>query len=276
MWSERVGHIVSASVCWYQILHRANGPLTRYVKLQVAHAPGKPGTFSPSPRVRDPDMHHDTCVTHVPWCMSGSLTSGLFWNRWRGKRSRHSRRMRNPKFYVSGKRPIATTYHWSEKIANLPRSGIVKWVQPVTLWVIKDMYSHSDNQGCHNNYIGSHHDYPMPLVVIATTFSGQYIGSHVTNQVVYDCTWLTTPNLVKRTTFSFSGPFSIRKRSYCPACRTTLVATRFRVAVICPIIQVPHCIRVFFYFVWFVFINHIFQFYYELCTYCNILDIYLS
>ena len=26
----------------------------------------------------------------------------------------------------------------------------------------------------------------------------------------------------------------------------------------------------------FVFINHIFQFYYELCTYCNILDIYLS
>ena len=59
--------------------------------------------------------------------------------------------------------------------------------------------------------------------------------------------------------------------AYCPACRTTLVATRFRVAVICPIIQVPHCIRVFFYFVWFVFINHIFQFYYELCTYCNIL-----
>ena len=63
---------------------------------------------------------------------------------------------------------------------------------------------------------------------------------------------------------------------HCPASRTTLVARRFRVAAICPIIQVPHCIRVFFYFVWFVFINHIFQFYYELCTYCNILDIYLS
>ena len=26
--------------------------------------------------------------------------------RWRGKRSRHSRRMRNPQFYVSGKRPM--------------------------------------------------------------------------------------------------------------------------------------------------------------------------
>ena len=66
------------------------------------------------------------------------------------------------------------------------------------------------------------------------------------------------------------------RHCYCPASRTTLVATRFRVAAICPIIQVPHCIRVFFYFVWFVFINHIFHFYYELCTYCNILDIYLS
>ena len=40
--------------------------------------------------------------------------------------------------------------------------------------------------------------------------------------------------------------------------------------------QVPHCIRVFFYFVWFVFIHHNYQFYFKLCTYCNIFDIYLS
>ena len=40
-----------------------NGPLTRYVKLRVAHAPGMPGTFPPPPRVIDPDMHHGTCVT---------------------------------------------------------------------------------------------------------------------------------------------------------------------------------------------------------------------
>ena len=25
------------------------------------------------PLVSDPGMHHGTCVTHVPWCMSGSL-----------------------------------------------------------------------------------------------------------------------------------------------------------------------------------------------------------
>ena len=55
----------------------AHGPLTRYVKLRIVHAPGMPGTFSPPPRVNDPDMHHGTCVTcvtHVPWCMPGSLT----------------------------------------------------------------------------------------------------------------------------------------------------------------------------------------------------------
>ena len=28
------------------------------------------------PLVSDPDMHHGTCVTHVPWCMSGSLLCG--------------------------------------------------------------------------------------------------------------------------------------------------------------------------------------------------------
>ena len=59
-----------------------HGPLTRYVKLQVTHAPGMPGTFPPRRRfqrksiVSDPGMHHGTCVTHVPWCISGSLTCG--------------------------------------------------------------------------------------------------------------------------------------------------------------------------------------------------------
>ena len=83
-----------------------DGPLARYAKLRVAHAPGMPGTFSPTLLVRDPDMHNGTCVTHVPWCMSGLLTSGFIWSRWRGKRSRHSWRMRNPQFCVSGKRPM--------------------------------------------------------------------------------------------------------------------------------------------------------------------------
>ena len=60
-------------------------PLTRYVKLRVAHAPGMPGTFSPPPRLSDLDMHHGTCLTHVPWCMPESLTSGFLWSCWREK-----------------------------------------------------------------------------------------------------------------------------------------------------------------------------------------------
>ena len=28
------------------------------------------------PLVSDPGMHHGTCLTHVPWCLSGSLTRG--------------------------------------------------------------------------------------------------------------------------------------------------------------------------------------------------------
>ena len=32
--------------------------------------------FQSKPLVSDPGMHHGTCVTHVPWCMSGSLTCG--------------------------------------------------------------------------------------------------------------------------------------------------------------------------------------------------------
>ena len=57
-----------------------NGPLARYVKLWVTHAPGMLGTFSLAPRFSNPDMHHGTCLTYVPWCIPGSLTIGFL--RW--------------------------------------------------------------------------------------------------------------------------------------------------------------------------------------------------
>ena len=73
---------------------------------------GNAGNVFPPLRVSDPDMHHGTCVTHVPWCMPGSLTSGFLWSRWREKHFRRIRR--NPQFYVSGKRPISSvnTVKW--------------------------------------------------------------------------------------------------------------------------------------------------------------------
>ena len=61
-----------------------------------------PRTFSTQTQVNDPDMHHGACVAHAPWCMPGSLTSGCLECWW----PRHSRRMRNAQFYVSGKRSI--------------------------------------------------------------------------------------------------------------------------------------------------------------------------
>ena len=58
---------------------RLHGPLDRYVNLRVVHAPGMPGTFPRhrllwKPPVSDPGMHHGMCATHVPWCMSRSLS----------------------------------------------------------------------------------------------------------------------------------------------------------------------------------------------------------
>ena len=88
-----------------------NGPIARFAKLRVAHAPGMPGTFSPpttskenaSKRSRHASRHvrDARAVMHVG-------ISNLWW--W-GKRSRHSRHMRNPQIYVSGKRPIAEHGH---------------------------------------------------------------------------------------------------------------------------------------------------------------------
>ena len=81
---ERVG--VSDFSSQSVVFFLANGPLTRNVKLWAAHAPGMPGTFFLRPTSKETVMH-----------------VGIANQRWRGKRSR---RMRNPKFYVSDKRPM--------------------------------------------------------------------------------------------------------------------------------------------------------------------------
>ena len=50
----------------------------------------------------------------IPACIAARASravmhAGIASLQWRGKRSRHSRRMRNPQFYVSGKRPMSVT-----------------------------------------------------------------------------------------------------------------------------------------------------------------------
>ena len=68
---------------------------------------GNAGNVSTPPRFCDPDMHHGMCVTHVPWCIPGSLTNGFPLKSVAGS-PRNSWRMRNLRFYVSGKRPMIT------------------------------------------------------------------------------------------------------------------------------------------------------------------------
>ena len=68
-------------ILWLSNVVWNHGPLTRYNKLRVAHAPGKSGTFSPPQNLKetlvsDLDMHHGTCVTHVSGYMPGSLNRG--------------------------------------------------------------------------------------------------------------------------------------------------------------------------------------------------------
>ena len=103
-----------------------------------------PDTFFPPLQVSDPDMHHGTCVAHVPWCMPGSLTIGFLGSRWRGKRSRH---MRNPQFYVSGKRPMLCCNNESFLLA----------IHCQHFWgsndVMKQMQTHIYSILCHNFFV---------------------------------------------------------------------------------------------------------------------------
>ena len=55
-----------------------------------------------NPQFSDPAMHHGTCVTHVPWCTSGSLTCGGGEN----VPGIPGTSATNPQFYISGKWPM--------------------------------------------------------------------------------------------------------------------------------------------------------------------------
>ena len=67
---------------WVRVWWCANGPLTRYVKLRVTHAPGMRGTVSAPPTSKETaswrytGMHYGTSAKHVPWCLSALVTCG--------------------------------------------------------------------------------------------------------------------------------------------------------------------------------------------------------
>ena len=97
-------------MCIRSIMHAsevsANGPLARYVKLRVVHAPRMPGTFSPPPTSKETASKRSRHQSRHVRDAHALMHVGIANPRCRGKRSRHSRRMRNPQFYVSDKRPM--------------------------------------------------------------------------------------------------------------------------------------------------------------------------
>ena len=72
--------------CFYPCLHQASciSPWASYQIRKIAGCACAGNAGNVFPRrwiqrkllVSDHGMHHGTCVTHVPWCMSGSLTCG--------------------------------------------------------------------------------------------------------------------------------------------------------------------------------------------------------
>ena len=121
---------------------RAHGPLTRYVKLQVAHAPGMPGTFSPAADFKGyRKLAIPACITARAWrtCRDAcrdrlpAVTGKTF-----PAFPAHA----HPQFCVSGKRPMnyiqvhivdefwSITYHYP-----LLTEGLLIF-PPVSFWFI--------------------------------------------------------------------------------------------------------------------------------------------
>ena len=128
--------------------------------------PGLPGTFSPW--VSDPDMHHGTCVTHVPWCMPGSLTSGFFGSRWRRKSSRHPRRMHNPQFFASGKKSMCSGPESERNISRVQS----RTNNPRCSCAILDLQSQLRNWKVFSLWIMTMYDFgPCKLLIYNFVFS---------------------------------------------------------------------------------------------------------
>ena len=98
------------------ICRRGYGPLTRYRKLPVAHALGMPGMFSPPPTSKETASYRSQHASRHVRDARAVMHDGNANSQWRGKRYRHSRRMHNPQFYVSGKRPIVEGVPLAERL----------------------------------------------------------------------------------------------------------------------------------------------------------------
>ena len=108
---KRIGSVVSLLMGSRPKGFRCNGPLTRYVKLQVAHAPGMPGTFSPAADFKgNRKLAIPTCITARAWrtCRDACRDRAPAVT---GKTFPAFPAHAHLQFCVSGKRPISTETH---------------------------------------------------------------------------------------------------------------------------------------------------------------------
>ena len=97
-----------------------HGPLTRYVKLQVAHAPGMPGTFSPAADFKENRLIAiPACITARAWRTCRDACRDRL-HAVTGKTFPAFPAHAHPQFYVSGKRPI-----WPLIVFEIPRSPAI-------------------------------------------------------------------------------------------------------------------------------------------------------
>ena len=103
-----------------------HGPLTRYVKLQVAHAPGMPGTVPPAADFKG------NCELAIPACIT-ARASRTCRDACRdrlpavtGKTFPAFPAHAHPRFCVSGKRPILTYSYNARFFCKLRIDGLVQ------------------------------------------------------------------------------------------------------------------------------------------------------
>ena len=70
--------IAEISSVWFISDRSIHGPLAKNLNYGLCmHS--QCGKRFPHYWVSDSHLHHGTCVTHVPWCILGSLSSGFLW-----------------------------------------------------------------------------------------------------------------------------------------------------------------------------------------------------
>ena len=109
----------------YGITKHIYGPLTRYVKLQVAHAPGMPGTFSPAADFKENRLIAiPACITARAWRTCRDACRDRL-HAVTGKTFPAFPAHAHPQFYVSGKRPMWGSHLY---IAAFSPTQSTKWI----------------------------------------------------------------------------------------------------------------------------------------------------